>query len=215
MNEHGRHNIHDKYDVGSFHRLFWDEQITNLAKCPTQRRWHPMLIRWCLHLRMLSSRGYDAVRNVLNLPSGRTLQDYTHFIQAGTGIQAEVTQQLLSTVKMDTLKDHEKYISVVFDEVKIKEGMIYDKHNCKIIGFVDLGSMNSSLDSFEQSLSESESVTPNVAKQILVFMIRGLFIKLCFPYAQYPTCGITAISNCMGSYQTFGNCWLQSDITHW
>ena len=31
-----------------------------------------------------------------------------------------------------------------------------------------------------------------VAKQMLTFMVRGLFIKLQFPYAQYPTSGITA-----------------------
>lgn len=195
MDENAR-QVHEKYEEGSFHRLFWDEQTSNMAKFPTQRRWHPMLIRWCLHLRMLSSRAYDAVRNVLSLPSGRTLQDYTHFIQAGVGIQTEVTDQLLSNVKMSGLEDYQKYVSVVFDEVKIKEGMIYDKHDCRIIGFVDLGGVNSSLESFERSLSQnSESVTPSsVAKQMLVFMVRGLFIKLCFPYAQYPTRGITADS---------------------
>jgi hypothetical protein len=94
---------------------------------------------------------------------------------------------------MSSLEDYQKYVSLVFDEVKIKEGMIYDKHDCRIIGFVDLGGVNSSLESFEQSLSEpSNPVAPSVAKQMLVFMVRGLFIKLCFPYAQYPTQGITA-----------------------
>lgn len=193
MDEHAK-EINDKYAEGSFHRLFWNEQKRNMSKFPTQRRWHPMLIRWCIHLKMISSTAYDAVRNVLSLPCGRTLQDYTHFIEAGVGIQTKVTEQLLSIVKMSSLEDYKKYISIVFDEIKIKEGMIYDKNECRIVGFMDLGCVNNSLLSFEQSLNDSDTGLglPPVAKQMLVFMVRGLFIKLCFPYAQYPTCGVTA-----------------------
>ena len=48
MNDHTR-EIQKNYEEGSFHRLFWDQQTKNLSKYPTQRRWHPMLICWCLH----------------------------------------------------------------------------------------------------------------------------------------------------------------------
>ena len=95
MNDHTR-EIEKTYEEGSFHRLFWDQQASNISKDPTQRRWHPMLFRWCLHLKMIS---YDAVRGVLMLPCGRTLQGYTHFIKAGVGIQADVTMQLMSGSK--------------------------------------------------------------------------------------------------------------------
>ena len=50
---------------------------------------------------------------------------------------------------------------------------------------------NNALRSFEQSIG-GPSDTPHVAKDMLVFMVRGLFIKLHFPYAQYPTRGVTA-----------------------
>ena len=45
--------IEKKYHENCFHRLFWSQQLTNLRRYPRQRRWHPMLIRWCLHLWML------------------------------------------------------------------------------------------------------------------------------------------------------------------
>ena len=90
---------------------------------------------------------------------------------------------------MESLEEHQKYVAVVFDEMKIKEGIVYDKNECKIVGFVDLGAVNNTLMSFEQTVNED---TTSVATQILVFMVRGLFIKLSFPYAQYPTHGITA-----------------------
>ena len=131
--------VSSRYKENSFQHLFWKEQLKNLAKQPKQRRWHPMLVRWCLHLRMLSSTAYDTLRRVLVLPCGRTLRDYTHFIESGIGIQPEVTQQLLTAMKYDTLDDHQKYVSVIFDEMKIKEGLVYDKHQCKVVGFVDVG----------------------------------------------------------------------------
>ena len=67
-------NVKKKYAENSFHMLFWDQQMKMLAKDPKQRRWHPMLIRWCLHLKMMSSAAYNSFREVLTLPCGRTLQ---------------------------------------------------------------------------------------------------------------------------------------------
>ena len=137
--------VSSRYKENSFHHLFWKEQLKNLAKQPKQRCWHPMLVRRCLHLRMLSSSPYDTLRRVLVLPCGRTLRDYTHYIKEGIGIQPEVTQQLLTAIKYDTLEDHQKYVSVIFDEMKVKEGLVYDKHQYKVVGFVDVGAINNTL----------------------------------------------------------------------
>ena len=193
MKDHSE-EIQKKHNSNSFHCLFWNEQIKNTAKHPTQRRWHPMLIHWCLHLKMISSTAYDTLRHILVLPCGRTLQDYTHFIKAGVGIQTDVTTQLLSVAKMDTLEDYQKYVALIFDEMKIKEGIVYDKHECKVMGFVDVGSVNNTLRLFEQSLTDGddEGTNPIVAKHMLVFMVRGIFTKLQFPYVQYPTCDLSA-----------------------
>ena len=45
--------------------------------------------------------------------------------------------------------------------------------------------------SVPQAISDPND-RPHFAKDMLVFMVRGLFIKLNFPYAQYPTRGIAA-----------------------
>ena len=100
------------------------------------------------------------------------------------------TEQLRKEVQTESLEEYQKYVAVVSDEMKIKEGIVYNKHECKIIEFVNLGAVNSTLVSFEQSVNEE---TTSVATQMLVFKVRGLiFIKLNFPYAQYPTHSITA-----------------------
>ena len=127
----------------------------------------------------------------------RTLHDYTHFIKSGTGIQAKVTQQLISEVNLDDLEEWRKFVGIIFDEMKIKERLVFDKHECKIKGFIDLGDINNHLMIFENSITDTSSHNSNtntllVAKQMLTFMVRGVFIKLDFPYTQYPTVGITA-----------------------
>ena len=106
----------------SFQRLFWTQQLQCLkVKNNRQLRWHPMMIKWCLHLKMISSAANHAMRSsgIIKLPSERTLRDYAHLIRAQTGIQPEVCAQLLKEAKMGKLEDWQKYVAVVFDEVKI------------------------------------------------------------------------------------------------
>ena len=40
-----------------------------------------------------------------SLPCDRTLQDYTHFINAGVGVQTEVMKQLIYEAIIGTLQD--------------------------------------------------------------------------------------------------------------
>lgn len=78
-----------------------------------------------------------------------------------------------------------------FGEVKLKEGLVYDKHGCRIIGFEDLGAINNQLLMFEQEL-QSGDVLPKIAKHMLVFMVRGIYFSMKFPYAQYATSSASA-----------------------
>lgn len=68
-----------------------------------------------------SSSAYHALRStgVLKLPSERTLRDYTNIIEARLGFQSEVDEQLGKEANVLESADHEKYIALIFDEVKI------------------------------------------------------------------------------------------------
>ena len=58
-----------------------------------------------------------------------TLRDYTRWIESGVGIQPKVTAQLVQeAVKSTDQEDLRSYVAVVIDEMKVKEGLIYDKH---------------------------------------------------------------------------------------
>ena len=80
---------------------------------------------------------------------------------------------------------------IVLDEVHIKEGLVYDKHQGSLIGFSNLGEINNHLLKLESAL-DGEDMPQQLASSMVVLMIRGLFQKLNFPYAQF------AVSNLSG-----------------
>ena len=183
-------NICSSFPPQSFGHIFWKQQRDcMLAKNSKQMRWHPMMIKWCMHLQMLSSSCYDSIRSagVIKLPSERTLRDYRNVIKARSGLQPDVDKLLYEEANVDEAPDHQKYVTLIFDEVKIKEDIVYNKFSGEMIGFVDITNINQHLLDFEQScLSDTYIPNHQLATHVLVFMVRGIFSQLEFPYAQFP-----------------------------
>ena len=178
----------DKYfPKGSFKRLFWEEQL-KMAKLKDARqmRWHPTMIRMCLNIKLLSTSTYHALRTAgfMKLPSERTLRDYTHYFKTKAGFSDDVDEMLTKEARLNELPNWKKYVTVVIDEMKVKEKLVYDKFEMRVIGFVDLGEVNDQLDKLE-------SGTPEIATYVLTLMVRGIFINLRFPYANFPSKSIT------------------------
>ena len=185
-----QHNtsIMELFPVGSFRRLFWEEQV-KAAKLSDARqmRWHPMMIRWCLNLKLLSTSAYHSMRTsgFIKLPSERTLRDYTSFFQPKVGFQDEVDKMLLQEAQLDKLPAYKRYVVLLFDEMKVSENLVYDKHQAQVIGFVQLGKVDDELAQLEQG--GDTDCSQNVAKHILTLMVRGVFSNLHFPYAHFAT----------------------------
>ena len=162
--------IKKAYPEGSFSRLFWEEKLKAASVGDSrQMTWHPVLIKWCLNLKLMSGACFHALRTsgFIKLPSERTLRDYTHYFENKPGFQDEVNQQLLDEVNSLSLPESRKYVCLLLDEMKIKEGLVYNKHTGKIIGFTSLGDINDELLKMEQ-----EGEHPPIAKQVLALMLR-------------------------------------------
>lgn len=152
-------------------------------------RWHPLMIRWCLYIHYCSSGAYESLRQsgVLKLPSQRTLRDYTHHTEAAPGFSSEVDSMLMKAVQVGSCAERNKCVILLLDEMHVHEDLVYNKHSGELVGFTNLGEINSHLDAFEQALSSSsDNPPPALAKTVLVFMVQGLFNKLQFTYAQFP-----------------------------
>ena len=177
--------ISQKYSPDSFHHIFWNQQLEALkSRDRRQIRWHPKIIRWCLSLKLLSSASYHALRSsdVLVLPSERTLRDFTHFVKAKPGFQPEIDEQLCQEAKIHSIPDFQKYVCLVFDEIKVKEDLIYDKHSIELLGFVKIGDINDHLSRYESSATSK----PKLATHMLTFMVSGIMSNLEFPYVSFP-----------------------------
>ena len=216
LHENLKANVDDKspfvaenYPEHSFARMFWESQKKALSLSnPKTMKWDPLMIRWCLYLRHYSRGAYEMLREtiVIKLPSQRTLQDYTYYTKACAGFSDDVDQQLMDQTDILNCEEKDKYVILLMDEMHIKEDVVYDKHtgiqqtkllHFKILitgaiaGFVNLGDIESHLSDFEKAVQQDETGEPQLAKSMLVIMVKGLFTKLEFPYCQFPCAALS------------------------
>lgn len=188
MQEH-EHHIIRQFPPGSFQSVFWKQQ-KEAALCKDKRgiRWHPAMVKWCLYLRHQSSKAYETLQKsgCLQLPSQCTLRDYTHCVKSDAGFSAEVDLQLMQAIGLPSCQQWEKLLVLLLDEMYIKEDLVYNKHTGQLIGFASLGDANDHLLAFERSVVEGQSEQIELAKTMVVFMVRSLLTPFRFPYAQFP-----------------------------
>ena len=125
----------------------------------------------------------------IKLPSQRTLRDYTHYVQACEGFSADVDVMLMNAVNVRSCPEREKYVILLIDEMYVREDLVFDRWNGNLVGFANLGETNNHLVQLESALTDGNTA-PSQAKTMVVFMVRGLFTKLQFPYAQFPCCAL-------------------------
>ena len=79
-------------------------------------------------------------------------------------------------------------VALLFDEMKIKEGLVFRKDGT-LVGFVDLGDINTSLKALEANVNKDYDDSPELATHMLTLMVRGIFVHISFPLASFPTKG--------------------------
>lgn len=186
----------DKFPEDSFPHVFWNQQKAHILKEGNQKkgiRWHPLIIKLCLYLRHQSSKAYETLRKsgCLALPSQRTLRDYSNAVKAVVGFSKNVDIQLMQAARLSSSPDYHKLVMILIDEMHIKEELVYDKHSGRLVGFIDLGMVNNHLSRFEESLCGDDDemgidAPTQLANSMVVFMIKGIFTSLQFPYAHFP-----------------------------
>ena len=177
--------------IPPFMKLFWSEQqkyLKNLSSL-SSIRYHPMIIKFCLNLAAKSASSYSDIRynakdgtGVLVLPSLRTLRDYKNHIRPQRGFNPEIVADLKK--KIEGFSPAEKFVGIQFDEMKIQEDLVWDKHTGDLIGFVDLGDDNVNF----ATLKDQKCL----ASHVLVFLIRSIVNPLSYSLATFATTGATS-----------------------
>ena len=147
------------------------------------------MIKWCLYLRYKSSGAYKFLREsgCITLPSQHTLRDYTHVVKKTRGFSFEFDELLIKSADIESLEQWQKCFIIIVDEMKIKEDLVHDKCTDELIGFTDMGDINNHLENLYKT---------NLHQHLLIVclsscMVRGLFISLQYPYAQFPCASVT------------------------
>ena len=101
----------------------------------------------------------------------------------------DVIKHLLEEIK--EYSDFQKFAAIIFDEMKIKSGLVHNRHSGKIVGFSDNGDINNELFEFHQRV-ENKIDTKLIVTHVLTFMVRGLCTSLEYPFAYYAANGFTS-----------------------
>lgn len=192
--------------ITPFMSLFWQQQKKVFSSSPTGVRYHPMIIRFCLSLAAKSPSCYEELRNskVLVLPSQRRLRDYRNAIRPQRGFQEEVINELISLT--DTYFDVQRYVVLLFDEMKIMSNLVLDKVTGELIGFTDLGDLDLNYGVLKK--------VDEIATHALAFLVRGVCTELKFALAHFATTGVTAAQlmplfwEAVGILETTCNLWV-------
>ena len=171
-------------EIPHFRKVFGEEQQKYLQQKKTGRRYHPMIIKYCSSLAAKSSSAYSELRydsktgnGVLVLSSLRTLRDYRDYIRPTQGFNPAVIKGLSEKTK--DFSEQERYISILLDEMKIQEDLVWDKNTGELIGFVDSG---------DQDLNFATLENKNkLATHVLVSLIRSIINLLSFSFATFST----------------------------
>ena len=179
----------------NFKSLFIQQQQKALTCADNRgRRWHPLIIRWCFQLYSSSPKAYQFLKDtgVLLLQDKRTLRDYSNCFKVDSGLDSG----FLDLVKKDfnnrsDPEDSDVWVGIIHDEVSLRKDLVFDDSG-KLIGFVDLGSVQNSIDDLEQCLSAGQNspITPEEVTRMFVFMVVSLFSDWRMPVAFFPTATI-------------------------
>ena len=170
-------------DNDSFEFLFWEEQLKAFNRNPLANRWHPMMIPFALYLHLRSPSAYQTLREskVICLPCERTLRDYTTVAHPDVGFR----QDTLDDIQLQSQEwnnEIQRYVVLSFDEMSIKDDLVFDSVSGELVGFANLGdNMN-----IFQSNRESQ-LTDRVARTVLVFMVNGIASPLKCSLAYFAT----------------------------
>ena len=166
-------------EITPFMSLFWQQQQKLFSSSATGVRYHPMIIRFCLSLAAKSPSCYEELRNsgVLTLPSQRRLKPQG-------GFNDKVIEEL-KTIS-NSYFDVQRYVVLLFDEMKIQANLVLDKVTGELIGFTDLGDLDLNFAVLEKA--------DEIASHALVFLVRGMCTELKFALAHFSTSEVNYVT---------------------
>lgn len=185
--------VEDEENTVNFYKLFLEQQVkANKVKGKTGMRWHPLILRWAIQIKMLSSSAYDSLCQFIKLPSERTLFDYSHVYEEKPGIQHQFINEVSKKV-WEQQNPYQEFHALLFDEVTVCQNLVQCKQTGQIVGYCHLTEVQTEILELKQKLTAEAQGTPlqtikspPIAKKILAYMIKGATSGVKSIVATYP-----------------------------
>ena len=81
---------------------------------------------------------------------------------------------------MRILKSFQRFVVLSFDEIKIQQNLVFDKHSGELIGYVDLRDPEKNFSTFD---NDDDLVT-----NVMMHYVRGLVSDLKFALGYFKSC---------------------------
>ncbi|CAC5368332.1 THAP9 [Mytilus coruscus] len=126
-----------------------------------------------------SIRGFERDSGFITLPSSRTLFDYSHYTKSDNGFLPDVVKELKNEASKremySTVDPWKNYVGLLFDEIKVKSDLVYDKHSGELIGYCNLDKVGNQIMNFERIMKDTSTTETDadIAKYMLVLMRTG------------------------------------------
>ena len=139
---------------------FIESQVVMSQRSKSAYRWKMKDKMLALSIFFHSRKAYRVLSHLFVLPSMRTLQCDLQKMNIKLGFSESVFEAL--TVKAKVMNDRDRNVSLVFDEMSIKQALLYNEKRDTIEGFEDFGFIGK---------------TKYIANHAIAFVVRGLASK--------------------------------------
>ena len=177
--------------------LLWQQQKEQLNKKDSRgMRWHPLVIRWCLSIYYTSASAYAQLSskkiNFLRLPHVNTLKKYAQFTTADSGFNPDIIKRLIEEAKVESLKPFQRNVVLSYDEMQIKSQLVYKKSTGQMIGFTEMCDIKDNVEECCKENSSLSEIKRDFATHVIVYMVRGIFTNLTYPFGYFASAGFTS-----------------------
>ena len=107
-------------------------------------------------------------------------------------INREIVQLLLNEFNVKNALDCNRDVVIVWDEMKIRSGLVVSQGSGELIGFTQLDKISEGIYTLQSSSQSNDGDTSELATHIMVFMVRGLLNSVSLPFIWYPCTGFSA-----------------------
>ena len=166
--------------------------------------WYALIIRWCLtiYLKLPSAFKHQRTLPFLFVPCKNSLLNYINFTDPGCGFNIDVISRLVQQIKFDEINEFEKNVSLIFDKMKIKSELVFNKITEKLAGSCEMVSkaMESQVATKKQSLEPGSK--RDIVKYVIMFMVRGIFSNLQYVFGHFASEGFDSDQTCSCALET-------------